>query len=79
MAELIHSVKDALLAGNTALPSPGFLRERQIRPALLPVAHSTFWQMIKDGRFPAPLKLSEKITVFRASEVIAWIERQGTK
>ena len=55
----------------------GLLRERQIRPALIPVAHSTYWQLIKEGKFPAGFKLSEKITVWRAEDVYAWIDAQG--
>ncbi len=63
-----------------AIPTPaltGFLRERQIRPHILPVAHSTLWAMVKDGRFPKPLKLSERVTVWRAEEVAAWVAEQG--
>lgn len=55
----------------------GFLRERQLRPHILPVAHSTFWRMVAEGRFPKPIKLSERVTVWRAEEVAAWIAAQG--
>jgi predicted DNA-binding transcriptional regulator AlpA len=57
----------------------GLLRERQIRPGLNPVAHSTYWQWIKTGKFPAPHKISEKVTVWRAEDVYAWIDAQGSK
>lgn len=55
----------------------GFLRERQLRPHILPVAHSTLWRMVADGRFPKPIKLSERVTVWRAEEVAAWVAAQG--
>ena len=55
----------------------GFLRERQIRPGMVPVAHSTFWQWIKEEKFPAPVKLSERVTAWRVADVQAWIDNQG--
>ena len=58
-------------------PHTGFLRERQLRPHILPVAHSTLWRMVKDGRFPSPVKLSERVTAWRADEVMAWVEQKG--
>ena len=58
-------------------PLPGFLRERQLRPHIIPVAHSTLWRMVKDGRFPAPIKLSERVTAWRTDEVAAWVAAQG--
>ena len=60
-------------------PTPtGFLRERQLRPHIIPVAHSTLWRMVKDGRFPAPIKLSERVTAWRSQDVLAWVESQGS-
>lgn len=58
-------------------PLTGFLRERQLRPHIIPVAHSTLWSMVKAGRFPSPIKLSERVTVWRAEDVAAWIAAQG--
>lgn len=55
----------------------GFLRERQLRPHIIPVAHSTLWAMVGSGRFPKPIKLSPRVTVWRAEEVAAWIASQG--
>ena len=51
-----------------------FLRERQVRQ-LIPVAHSTLWAWVRTGRFPAPVKLSDRITVWRSSDVQAFIKR----
>ena len=59
-------------------PAPtGFIRERQLRPHIIPVAHSTLWRMVKDGSFPAPIKLSERVTAWRIDEVMAWVEQRG--
>lgn len=61
----------------TAAPHTGFIRERQLRPNIIPVAHSTLWRMVKDGRFPAPIKLSERVTAWKIDEVLDWVSSQG--
>lgn len=40
---------------------------------ILPVSKSHFWQGVKDGRYPAPVKLSERITCWRESEIQALV------
>ena len=37
------------------------------------VARSTIYWLIKNGRFPAPVKLSERSSAWRSSDVDAWI------
>lgn len=59
------------------IPETGFLRQSQIIPFLVPVSHATLWRMVKTARFPAPVKLSPKVTAWRAEEVRAWIASQG--
>lgn len=53
------------------LPETGFLRIRDIiRPhGPIPVSRSTWWQGVKDGRFPKPTKLGERITVWRVEDI----------
>lgn len=41
----------------------------------IPVSRSTWWQGVKDGRFPRPIKLGPRITVWRAEDIAALIER----
>lgn len=58
------------------LPQTGFLR----LPAIIaphgpiPVSKSTWWAGIKTGRFPAPVKLSARISAWRVEDVRALIE-----
>lgn len=54
------------------LPDTGFLRINQIIgdakrgiPALIPVSRSAFWAGVSSGRYPAPVKLGPKTTVWR--------------
>lgn len=55
-----------------AFPSTGFVRLRDIlAPAgPIPVSKSTWWQGIRDGRFPKPLKLGKRVTVWRAEDIL---------
>ncbi len=52
-------------------PQSGFVRLKQILApnGPIPVSKSTWWAGIKDGRFPQPLKLGERVTVWRAEEI----------
>jgi predicted DNA-binding transcriptional regulator AlpA len=52
----------------------GFLREKHVLQ-LVPVAHSTLWAWVREGKFPAPLKLSDRITVWRSSDVQSFISQ----
>ena len=65
------------------LPETGYLRLAQIvgNPkatpkitALIPVSKSTWWAGVKSGRFPKPVKLGPRITVWRVSSIRALIE-----
>lgn len=66
------------------LPSTGFLRLRQIIgdpmadppvPAIIPVRKSTWWQGVKDGRFPKPVKLGPRTTAWRVEDIRRLIEK----
>lgn len=66
----------------TSLPSTGFLRLSQIIgdpkrgiPAIFPVSKSTWWAGVKSGRFPKPVKLSERCTAWRVSDVNALLDQ----
>jgi prophage regulatory protein len=70
-----------------AIPQAGFLRLSQIvgnpkaeppTPALIPVSKSTWWQGVKDGRFPKPVKLSARTTAWRVEDIRALIDHLAT-
>jgi len=56
----------------------GFLREKQIRQ-LIPIAHSTLWLWVREGKFPTPMKLSPKVLVWDAKAVREFIEQNISK
>ncbi|MEZ6030884.1 MAG: AlpA family phage regulatory protein [Hyphomonadaceae bacterium] len=61
------------------LPETGFLRLRAVlAPAgPIPVSRSTWWQGVKDGRFPRPVKLGKRVTVWRVEDIRRLIETGG--
>ena len=41
---------------------------------LIPVSKSTWWEGVKRGKFPKPIKLGRRITCWRLTDIIALIE-----
>jgi hypothetical protein len=65
------------------LPQTGYVRLPSIIgnpkakppiPAVIPVGKSTWWQGVKDGRFPKPVKLGPRTTAWRVEDIRALIE-----
>ena len=65
------------------LPETGFLRLWQIigdpkrdppTPALIPIRKSCWWAGVKAGRFPKPVKLGIRVTVWRVEDIRSLIE-----
>ena len=61
---------------NNTFPETGFLRLKQILApnGPIPVSKSTWWAGVKDGRFPKPMKLGARVTVWRAEDILSLIE-----
>ena len=51
-------------------------KERGIEP-LLPIGRSTFLKRVKEGQYPQPVKLGEKTTAWRKSDIMALLESFG--
>ena len=55
------------------LPTTGMGRAKDILP-FLPFSKTTLFEWSKDGRFPAPVKLSPTMTAWRYADVHAWLD-----
>lgn len=66
-----------LLPMNAGLPDAGFLRLPQVL-RVIPISKSTLWRRVMAGTFPAPVKLSVRVTVWRVEDVRRWMDEQGT-
>ncbi len=58
---------------NSPLPQTGFVRVPEILK-IFPIGKSTWWQGVKDGRFPKPVKLGQRTTAWRVEDIRALIE-----
>jgi len=59
------------------LPQTGFLRLSSILAPRgpIPVGRSTWWQGVKTGRFPKPIKLGPRTTAWKVEDIRALIEK----
>lgn len=57
-------------------PEYGFVRDWQIfgPHGPLPISRSTWWEGVRTGRFPAPVKLGPRITAWRVEDIRSLIE-----
>lgn len=62
------------------LPESGFLRLPQIigdkkhnLPPIIPVSKSAWWEGCRTGKYPTPLKLGPRTTVWRVEDIRALI------
>jgi prophage regulatory protein len=65
------------MSNYTSLPEIGFVRLSSIigPKGPIPVGRSTWWEGVRSGRFPQPVKLGPRITAWRVEEIRALIER----
>jgi len=66
-----YEQQNFVLEGDT-----GFLRQPQVL-SFVPISKSTLWRRVHARTFPEPVKLSERVTVWRAEDIRRWIEQQG--
>ena len=61
------------------LPQSGFVRLSAIvGPGLpIPISKSTWWEGVRKGRYPKPVKLGPRITAWRVEDIRALIEKGG--
>jgi prophage regulatory protein len=48
-------------------------------PAMIPVSASSWWSGVKSGRYPQPIKLSARTTVWKLSDILELMEDLAAK
>jgi predicted DNA-binding transcriptional regulator AlpA len=43
------------------------------KDGVIPVSPATIWRKVKEGTFPEPIKLGERITAWRVEDIEAWL------
>jgi predicted DNA-binding transcriptional regulator AlpA len=56
------------------IPETGFLRLPQVL-SVIPLGKTCWWEGVKAGRFPKPVKLTERCTAWRAEDIRELITR----
>jgi len=60
------------------LPETGFVRLPTILK-IFPIGRSTWWQGVKDGKFPKPVKLGKRTTAWKVEDIKALIEKHSNQ
>lgn len=56
------------------LPDNGLLRPKDLfTHRIVPFAQSTLWRKIREGNFPAPIRVSDAISAFRVGSIREWL------
>ena len=51
-----------------SIPETGFMRLAQVL-TVIPLGKTSWWEGVKTGRFPKPVKLSARCTAWRAEDI----------
>jgi prophage regulatory protein len=51
----------------------GGLATTKCKPGLMPFSPATIWRKTKEGTFPKPVKLSERITAWHMDDIEQWL------
>lgn len=64
-----------MLSAHNVLPVGGYVRLAQLLGPRgpVPISRSTLFVYVRDGRFPAPVKLGPRITAWRVEDINAWM------
>jgi predicted DNA-binding transcriptional regulator AlpA len=54
------------------------LRERKLRERL-GISHSTIWRMLRNKRFPEPIRLSARVKAWRLADIERWLSERASQ
>ena len=43
--------------------------------SLIPISRSTWWEGVRSGKYPAPIKLGDRITCWRLRDICELVQR----
>jgi len=46
---------------------------------ILSMGKSTIWGLVKEGKFPQSIKISEGVTVWKSEDILRWVDEQSMK
>lgn len=54
------------------LPSTGLVRLSQFK-GIVSISSVTVWRLLNDGKFPAPLRVSTRLRLWRVEDIREWM------
>jgi prophage regulatory protein len=66
------------MQNQSLLPEIGFVRLSTILK-IFPVGKSTWWNGVKEGRFPKSVKLGDRTTAWKVEDIRALIEKYSNQ
>lgn len=77
-----HQPQATAVTAFDELPDSAMLRLSSIatdrgKVGLLPISPASVWRKVKNGTFPAPLKLGTRTTVWKVADLRRWMAEQG--
>lgn len=80
----VNAAKRISAGSFDALPDSAFIRESKLvqspkRPdaqPILPFSAPTLWRKVKNGSFPKPHRLSDRVTAWQVGAVRQWLAEQ---
>jgi predicted DNA-binding transcriptional regulator AlpA len=63
---------------HTTIPETGFVRLSQVL-TVIPVGKTCWWEGVKSGRFPKPVKLSARCIAWKAEDIRELIKDLGQR
>jgi len=64
--------------GQEIIPETGFVRLTQVL-MVIPLGKTCWWEGVKSGRFPKPIKLSARCVAWKAEDIHALIKKLSDK
>ncbi len=48
------------------------------KPPILPISRSTFLNGVKNGRYPKPIRIAQRVVVWRKKDILNFINGMGS-
>lgn len=71
-------VRQSRLIGISARKATATKPAREATPGIVPISSASLWRGVKAGTFPAPVKLSNRVTAWRVEDIRAWMNSRST-
>jgi prophage regulatory protein len=55
-----------------------YVRERQLLQ-ILPFGKTKLWELVRDEKFPKPIRFTAGVTAWKENEVLAWLRKKETE